>query len=189
MLTLARPGAPQAPRCCRLRLPRLAGGLGRGPRSESREGWVGARPPGGHGAALALAGGGGVPVAAPRVPQVPQVPAAGHRSCTHLGLPEHAGTATAATTARGRAGTYEEFEELEDAFVGEDVERVPGVGVDDGQAVDLVADQRGDGVEEAAGAAGGGGWGRGLAPGAPTSSAPSPPQGGTWRWGRCRPAA
>lgn len=35
--------------------------------------------------------------------------------------------------------------------MGEDVERVPRIGVNDGQAVDLVPDQGGDSVKEAAG--------------------------------------
>lgn len=47
--------------------------------------------------------------------------------------------------------TYKEFEELEDAFVGEDVESVARVGVDDGEAVDLIADQGGDGIKKAVG--------------------------------------
>lgn len=43
--------------------------------------------------------------------------------------------------------------------MGEDVERVPRVGVDDGQTVDLIPDQGGDGVEEAAGRRERGNWG------------------------------
>lgn len=49
--------------------------------------------------------------------------------------------------------TYKELEELEDSFVGKDIECIPTDGVNNGQSVDLIFDQRVYGVEEAVGRA------------------------------------
>lgn len=45
--------------------------------------------------------------------------------------------------------THKQLEELEDALVGQDVQRVPRVRIDDRQAVDLVPDQGGDCIIQA----------------------------------------
>lgn len=132
LVRLPRPGpaALPAPDACG-----LWGGLGQGPGGENRECWVQSRVWGTPGERTGC----GVHAASWGPPST-----------------QNAARGTEAAPAPverilGRDGTYKELEELEDAFVGEDVERVPRVGVDDGQTMDLIPDQGGDGVEEAAG--------------------------------------